>query len=64
MSMSNSSNVGVSGESTSTELVQLLKNLKPKHPALNRVHAQLVASVGIETAISSYDRVHHRHNRS
>ena len=49
---------------TSSEFSQILKTLKPKHPALNRVRAKLVASEKIETAITSYDRMHHRHNRS
>lgn len=64
ISLSTSNCVEVSDETTSTELVQLLKNIKPKHPALNRVRAKLVASETIETAITSYDRMHHRHNRS
>ncbi|MBW4598527.1 MAG: hypothetical protein KME29_02680 [Calothrix sp. FI2-JRJ7] len=46
------------------EMSQILKSLSLKHPALNRVRAKLVASDKIETAITSYDRMHHRHNRS
>jgi len=46
------------------ELRQMLKAQTPGHPALNRVHAKLVASAETEIAISSYDRMHHRHSRS
>jgi hypothetical protein len=64
MSLSTLNDVTASEVATSAELVHILKNLKPKHPALNRVCAKLVASEGIESAITSYDRMHHRHNRS
>lgn len=46
------------------ELGRMLKASAPQHPALNRVHAKLVASAETEVAISSYDRMHHRHSRS
>jgi hypothetical protein len=46
------------------ELGQMLKASAPQHPALNRVHAKLVASAETEVAISRYDRMHHRHSRS
>jgi len=46
------------------EIGQMLKASAPQHPALNRVHAKLVASAGTEAAISRYDRMHHRHSRS
>lgn len=46
------------------DLGRMLKASAPQHPALNRVHAKLVASAETEVAISSYDRMHHRHSRS
>lgn len=49
---------------TQQEVSQMLKAAAPQHPALNRVHARLVASAGTETVISRYDRMHHRHSRS
>jgi hypothetical protein len=51
-------------ELTSDELVHLLRKFNPKHPALNRVRARLLSSEGTEAAITSYDRMHHRHSRS
>jgi hypothetical protein len=46
------------------EIGQALKAAAPRHPALNRVHAKLVASAETEVAIARYDRMHHRHSRS
>jgi hypothetical protein len=46
------------------EISQVLKAAPPKHPALNRVHARLISSSDTEIAISTYDRMHHRHSRS
>ena len=46
------------------EIGQALKASAPRHPALNRVHARLVASAETEAVISRYDRMHHRHSRS
>lgn len=46
------------------DLSQMLKASAPQHPALNRVHAKLVASTETEVAILRYDRMHHRHSRS
>lgn len=46
------------------DLGTMLKASAPLHPALNRVHAKLVASAETEVAISRYDRMHHRHSRS
>ena len=46
------------------EIGQALKASAPRHPALNRVHAKLVASAETEVAIARYDRMHHRHSRS
>ena len=63
----NASPVAVMEEEPTTrreELGRVLKASAPQHPALNRVHAKLVASAETEVAISSYDRMHHRHSRS
>lgn len=46
------------------EVAQQLRSLVPSHPALNRLHRRLVASSGVETVITSYDRMYHRHSRS
>lgn len=50
-------------ELTEEQLVQVWKNVAPQHPALSRVHRNLNKSSGVEAAITSYDRMHHRHNR-
>ncbi len=51
---------------TDEQVATLLTNVAPKHPALRRVHQKLNGEGGIRTeaTISSYDRMHHRHNRS
>lgn len=46
------------------ELRQTLKATAPKHLALNRAHAKLLSSSDTGIAISTYDRMHHRHSRS
>ena len=51
-------------EPTNAELAQSLRTLNLSHPVLNRVRARLLASEGLEAAITSYDRMHHRHSRS
>jgi hypothetical protein len=50
-------------ELTDEQLVQVWTNVAPQHPALSRVHEKLNKSSGVEEAITSYDRMHHRHNR-
>jgi hypothetical protein len=50
-------------ELTDEQIVQVLTNVAPEHPALARVHQKLNKSYGAEAAITSYDRMHHRHNR-
>lgn len=40
----------------------LLQRRRPIHPALARAHDQLTRTEPAE--ITSYDRMHHRHNRS
>lgn len=51
-------------EPTSAELAQSLRTLNVSHPVLNRIRARLIGSKGLEAAITSFDRMHHRHNRS
>lgn len=46
-------------------LTYLLTNQNFRHPVLNRIQEKLVSSeCGVETCITSYDRMHHRHSRS
>jgi hypothetical protein len=45
------------------DIVRTLKAAQPEHPALRRLRAKLVAGE-TQVAISRYDRMHHRHNRS
>jgi len=52
------------GDLTEEEVVEVLTRETPEHPALNRLHRKLVASSGVESVITSYDRMYHRHNRS
>ncbi len=53
-------------KATKENLAHLLTNNNLIHPALNRIQARLVSTPesGVETHITSYDRMHHRHNRS
>ena len=44
------------------DLVEDLRAQRPAHPALSRVHDRLVGAQSMP--ITSYDRMHHRHNRS
>ena len=46
------------------QLAEMWTNVTPDHPALRRVHEKLNQSSGGEAAITSYDRMHHRHSRS
>lgn len=51
---------------TQGELASHLTGGTFSHPALNRIAHSLnkQQEFGIETQITSYDRMHHRHNRS
>jgi hypothetical protein len=53
-------------ELTDEQVTAVLTNVASKHPALQRLHKKLneATDVRAEAAISSYDRMHHRHNRS
>lgn len=53
----------VKQEFSASDSAQIVKKLSPKHPALSRLHAELKNESGT-SAITSYDRMHHRHNRS
>ncbi|WP_038207354.1 YhhA family cyclophane-containing RiPP [Xenophilus azovorans] len=37
---------------------------KPVNPALQRLQARVLRSTDASEVITSYDRMHHRHNRS
>lgn len=41
-----------------------LSDLRPEHPALARLQNALHARLTADQAITSYDRMHHRHSRS
>lgn len=53
-------------ELTDEQVTAVLTNVAPKHPALRRLHQKLNEATGLraEASISSYDRMHHRHNRA
>jgi hypothetical protein len=44
------------------DILEELRASRPEHPALERLHDRLVG-VKSEREITSYDRMHHRHNR-
>lgn len=46
---------------TPTDLSRQLEQARPDHPALARLHDRLQHDEARE--ITSYDRMHHRHNR-
>ena len=50
-------------ELTDEQVVQVWTNVAQPHPALNRVRENLKKTSAVEAAITSYDRMHHRHNR-
>jgi hypothetical protein len=45
-------------------LADAIRDQPQRHPALARLRADLVKGVTAEQVITSYDRQHHRHNRS
>lgn len=51
-------------EMDAPNVVQTLKAAPSSHPELNRLRAKLIAQGETEVAITRYDRMHHRHNRS
>lgn len=50
-------------ELTDDQVVQVWTNVAQQHPALSRVRQNLKKTSAVEAAITSYDRMHHRHNR-
>lgn len=46
-----------------TDVAAELTASRPGHPALGRLHDELVGGAPADE-ITSYDRLHHRHNRS
>ena len=48
---------------TPQDLLPTLRQYAPEHPALSRMRAKAMQAAGVQ-AISAYDRMHHRHNRS
>ena len=51
-------------EGNAVDLIQTLKAAPTSHPALNRLRAKLIVNGETEVAITRYDRMYHRHNRS
>ena len=49
-------------EQSEVDVLVELTASRPEHPALGRLHDRLVG-VSAEREITSYDRMHHRHNR-
>ena len=49
-------------ELVETDVMMELTASKPEHPALGRLHDRLTGASS-ELEITSYDRMHHRHNR-
>ncbi len=52
-----------SQQPSNQELMPKLRQITPGHPALSRMRAKMMQSSGVQ-AITAYDRMHHRHNRS
>lgn len=49
-------------EQAEMDVVVELTASRPEHPALGRLHDRLIGASS-EREITSYDRMHHRHNR-
>lgn len=49
-------------EEPEVDILTEMKASRPLHPALGRLHDRLVGASS-EREITSYDRMHHRHNR-
>lgn len=49
-------------EQSEVDVLTELTASRPEHPALARLHDRLVGTSS-EREITSYDRMHHRHNR-
>lgn len=53
----------VSATPDNQEILPKLKDHTSGHPALSRMRAKMMQTSGVQ-AITAYDRMHHRHNRS
>lgn len=49
---------------TEAEIVETLRAEEPEHPAVARLARRLGEEGSAAEAITSYDRMHHRHSRS
>lgn len=47
-----------------SELKESILRSQPSNPALQRLQSRVLARVDASEVITSYDRMHHRHNRS
>jgi hypothetical protein len=56
--------VNTDNEAANEDLGERLKEIPQRHPALARLRANLDGNVAGSPEITSYDRQHHRHNRS
>ena len=54
--------VPLADEEPEVDILAELKASRPLHPVLGRLHDRLVGASS-EREITSYDRMHHRHNR-
>lgn len=50
--------------SESSEIRSALLRVQPTNPALQRLKGRLLTEAEVSEVITSYDRMHHRHNRS
>jgi hypothetical protein len=51
-------------DSNSQEIRSEVLNSEPTNPVLQRLKRRVLGSAEASEVISSYDRMHHRHNRS
>jgi hypothetical protein len=60
---STADDIGLEGPAADP-ILDLLDEVAPEHPALQRLADRRNATQPVEASITSYDRLHHRHNRS
>ncbi|MBF8661570.1 YhhA family cyclophane-containing RiPP [Pseudomonas putida] len=51
-------------ESTSSTIRQSLSKSQSTNPAIQRLRSRVLTESDVGQVITSYDRMHHRHNRS
>lgn len=51
-------------ESTASTIRQSLSKGQSTNPAIQRLRSRVLTDLDIGQVITSYDRMHHRHNRS